>query len=153
MTTLSQYHLHYGRPARKILWILHWTEKTHQFFSGDAPSITTGKLPCGENWRILLCWISFSFFAADGDEIFTGAVGAEASGKAPWSVMLSSQMHKSLRVPNGVFQIPHLGLRQRKVPSMGRRMPENTNRLKHFGAFCCCASWPPSECTTLKNTV
>ena len=34
-------------------------------------------------------------FAADGDEIFTGAVGAEGSGKAPCSIMLSSEMHKS----------------------------------------------------------
>ena len=35
------------------------------------------------------------FFAADGDEIFAGAVGAEGSGKAPCSIMLSSEMHKS----------------------------------------------------------
>ena len=30
-------------------------------------------------------------FAADRDEIFSGAVGAEGSGKAPFPVMLSSQ--------------------------------------------------------------
>ena len=55
--------------------------------------------------------------------------------------------------PNGVFQIPHLGLRQRKTLWEGRRMPENTSVLRHFGAFCRCGSWPPSERTTLKNTV
>ena len=37
-----------------------------------------------------------------------------------------------LRVPNGVFQIPHLSLRERKPPSMGRRMPENTSVFKAF---------------------
>ena len=35
------------------------------------------------------------FFAADGDEIFAGAVGADGSGKAPCSIMRSSEMHKS----------------------------------------------------------
>ena len=34
--------------------------------------------------------------------------------------------------PNGVFQIPHLGLRQRKPPSERQRMPENTSVLKHL---------------------
>ena len=32
------------------------------------------------------------FFAADGDESFTGAVEAEGLGKAPFSIMLSCQM-------------------------------------------------------------
>ena len=42
--------------------------------------------------------------------------------------------------PNGVFRIPHLGSRQRKTPSAGRKMPENTSVLEHFGAFCRCGS-------------
>ena len=32
-------------------------------------------------------------------------------------------------------------------------MPEINNAFKHFGAFLPRGSWPPSEHTTLKNTV
>ena len=52
--------------------------------------------------------------------------------------------------PNGVFQIPHIGLRQRKNPPERQSMPENTSVFKHFGTFCSCGSWPTSE-HTLKN--
>ena len=38
--------------------------------------------------------------------------------------------------PNGVFQIPHLGLRQRKAPADRQRVPESTSVFKHFGSFC-----------------
>ena len=38
--------------------------------------------------------------------------------------------------PNGVFQIPHLGLRQKKTPPEGQRMFESTSIFKHFAAFC-----------------
>ena len=48
------------------------------------------------------------------------------------------------RFPNRVFQIPHLGLRQREALPEGRRMPENTTLFKHFGAFCPCPDHPPS---------
>ena len=67
---------------------------------GAAPSTTPGKPSCG-NWRILR-WILvynplnfIKFLAADGDDIYTRAVEAQGSGKAPCSVMFSSQMHES----------------------------------------------------------
>ena len=55
--------------------------------------------------------------------------------------------------PNGVFQILDLSLRRRQTLSEGQRLPENTSVFKHFGALCTCGSRPPSEHTTLKNTV
>ena len=69
--------------------------------------------------------------------------------------------------PNGIFQIPNLGLRQRTVffrfltsaCDKGKRFQRDEECLKipmffkHFGAFCPCGSWPPSQHTTLKNTV
>ena len=99
MTTFSQHHLHFRRPARKIRRIFRWTKRTifqwrrakldhRQAFMWKIGAFCGGFL--GKNPLDFV-----EFFAADGDEIFTGAVGAEGSGKAPCSIMLSSEMHKS----------------------------------------------------------
>ena len=64
-------------------------------------------------------------FAADGDEVFTGAVGAEGSGKAPCSVMFSSQMHKSQADPiigtsrSFTYFFPHLSVEFRLIEVRG----------------------------------
>ena len=44
-------------------------------------------------------------------------------------------------------------MQQRYALSEGQRLPDDTSVFRHFGAFWPCGSWPPSEHTTLKNTV
>ena len=77
-----------------------------------------------KNLQILIC----SRFRADGKSI--DAPCAKGSKRC---------------FPNGVFQISHLGLRQRNATSEGKRMPENTSVFKHFGGFCPCRSWRPID--------
>ena len=63
-----------------------------------------------------------------------------------------------LRVPNGVFQTVFFrflasACDRAKPFQSDTNMPQSTSVFKQFGAFCPCASSPPSEHTTLKNTV
>ena len=55
--------------------------------------------------------------------------------------------NKSLSFPNGVFQTVFFRFLtsacNRGYPSQRGKKARNTNVLGHFGAFCCCGSWPP----------
>ena len=72
--------------------------------------------------------------------------------------LVSSITPVNQRVPNGVFQTVFLRFLTRlateAIPfQRGKEMPENTTVFRHFSAFSPCRSQPPSEHTTLKNTV
>ena len=97
MTTFSQHHLHFRCAARKIRRIFRWKKRTifqwrrakHNHGQAFVWKISAF---CGGFWAKFR-WILLSF-SLRTETKFSGTVGAEGSGKAPCSIMLSSEMHK-----------------------------------------------------------